>query len=140
MTPIYGNFFIDHVRYGRVVSKFIEAHGYFRINAGYNVAFYPNNPDEKYHALGLTPGLNQTPTVIARDVAKNRILLVAEGINSSGDYVIIEDDTNWMTLSGNLTVDLRIYCMRLARALGHVTNSAKSLGLTPHDFIAKIAD
>ncbi len=123
-----------------MVSNILANHGYFRDSYQSNIAFYPKNPDSKYHSIGMTPGLNQSQQQIDKDIAKGRIMLVAEAMNSSGDYVILEDDTGYMTLTGDLNTDITTYCRRVVKAIVNVTGSAESLGMSPHDYVTKIAD
>lgn len=140
ITMEYAYQFMDCVKVSAGIMVNLDNHGYFRELAGTSVVFYPKNPGEKYHSIGMTPGLEQTGETIQRDVAKGRILLVCEASNSSGDIVILEDETGYMTLTGDLTNDLITYCHRVVKALTKVSDDAKSLGMTLHDYIAKLAD
>lgn len=139
MNAIY-DLFLDALKNSSVVEMILDNHGYFRDVKGYNLAFFPKNPGETYHSIGMTPGLNQTQEQINKDIAKGRIMLVAEAINSSGAYVILEDDTGYMTVTGNLHDDMVTFCRRVVKAIVHVTGEAESLGLSPHDHIAKMEE
>lgn len=140
ITMEYAYQFMDYVKVSAGIMVNLDNHGYFRSLAGTSVVFYPKNPGETFHSIGMTPGLEQTGEWIQRDVAKGRILLVAEASNSSGDIIILEDETGYMTLTGELSTDLIAYCERVVKALQSVVNAAKSLEMTPHDYIAKLAD
>lgn len=140
ITMEYAYQFMTYVKVSAGITVNLDNHGYFREIVGNSVVFYPKNPPGRYHSIGMTPALEQSGEVIQRDIAKGRIMLVAEAANSSGDIVILEDDTGYMTLTGDLTNDLITYCHRVVKAIVHVTGTAESLGMSPHDFIAKIAD
>lgn len=139
MNSVY-TILLDHVRNSSEVAMILDNHGYFRHSYGHNLVFFPKNPGNKFHSIGLTPGLNQSPEQINKDVAKSRIMLVAEAMNSDGAYVILEDDTGYMTITGDLHDDLVTFCRRVVKAIIHVTGEAESLGMTPHDYVTKIAD
>lgn len=139
MNAIY-DLLLDALKNSNTVGLIMDNHGYFRDVKGYNIAFFPKNPGETYHVIGMTPGLNQTKEQIDRDIAKGRIMLVAEAINSSGAYVILEDDTGYMSITGNIHDDVVTFCRRVVKAIVHVTGAAESLGITPHDYVTQIAD
>lgn len=122
------------------VGEQLDNHGYFRHSIGDSLVFYPKNPHDKYHSIGLTPGLNQEEAQLTKDMYHNRILLVAEASNSSGDYIILEDDTRYMKLTGDLRTDMLMYCRQVVKAIINVTGTAESLGITPHDYITKLDD
>ncbi len=140
ITLEYAQQFMEYVKFSAGVMSSLDNHGYFRTLLGDNVIFYPKNPDAQYHSIEMTPGLDQSAFHVQQDVSKGRILLVAVASNSSGDYVIMEEDTGHMTLTGNLSDDLITYCHRVIKAIVHVTGTAQSLGMSPHDYVTMIAD
>jgi hypothetical protein len=140
ITMEYAYQFMDYVKVSAGVMVHLDNHGYFRELVGTSVTFFPKLPGEKFHSIGMTPAQEQSGEAIQRDVANGRILLIAEASNSSGDCIILEDDTGYMTLTGYLSNDLITYCHRVVKAIIHVTGAAESLGMTPHDYISQIAD
>ncbi len=123
-----------------VVEKLIN-HGYFRVvNGAGEILFYPLVVEKNYHGIGLTPGWNQSLWQRGKDLAAGRILLVAVAFNAGGAHIILEDDSHYMTLTGNLEEDARIYCLRVAKAIVNVTGPAIQTGLSIHDHITQLAD
>jgi hypothetical protein len=140
ITMEYAYWFSRYVCTGERINLNLDNHGYFRKMVGNSISFFPKLPGETYHIIGMTPGHEQSGEAIQRDISKGRIMLVAEASNSSGDCVILEDDTGYMTLTGDLSTDIITYCHRVVKAIIHVTGAAESLGMTPHDYIRQIAD
>ncbi len=140
ITMEYAYQFMDYVKISAGVMVNLDNHGYFRQVVGTSVSYFPKNPGETFHSIGMTPAQEQPGEAIQRDIAKGRIMLVGEACNSSGDCVILEDDTGYMTLTGDLSTDLITYCHRVVKAIINVTGAAESLGMTPHDYIRILAD
>jgi hypothetical protein len=84
--------------------------------------------------------LNQSAFDVYKDISMGRMLLVAEALNFSGDYTILEDDTKYMSLTGYIMQDLNAYCYRVSKVIAYITDSSKNLKMIPHDFIARISN
>lgn len=138
LTLEYADVFKLGLKNSPFISTLFDKHGYFRHVIGDSIIFYPKNPPTDYHSIGLTPGLNQTESQLFKDISRNRILLLAEASNSAGDYVIIEDSTHYMPLTGNLQSDMIVYCRHLFKAVDYVTGNAEQLKLSPHDFVTTL--
>lgn len=140
ITSDYISTFIDAARRSSHVSSTLANHGYFRHVIGDSIVFLPIAPKEQYHSIAMSPGFNQSSRVIECDASKSRVLLLGEACNSSGDYVILEDHTKYLTLTGFLKTDVISYCQCVINAIVGVTGQAESLGMTPHDYVHMIAD
>lgn len=141
ITEQYAHSFCNLVAgHSPVIDNFVNNCGYIREFDG-GVRFTPENHKcETSYSIGLTPCLNQSTFDVYKDISMGRMLLVAEALNFSGDYTILEDDTKYMVLTGYIMQDLNTYCRRVAKVIAYVTDSSKNLGMIPHDFIARISN
>lgn len=137
----YAQKFYTFLKESEMVVEKVINHGYFRVvNGAGEILFYPLVVEKNYHGIGLTPSWGQSPAQCAKDAYAGRILLVAVAFNAGGAHIILEDDSHYMTLTGNLEEDARIYCLRVAKAIVNVTGPATSSGLSIHDHITQLAD
>jgi hypothetical protein len=141
MNYIYAKTFIQFLKTSDLIVEKIINHGYFRVvNGAGEILFYPLVVEKNYHGIGLTPGYEQSILQLDKDAFNGRILLVAVAFNAGGAHIILEDDSHYMTLTGNLEEDARIYCLRVAKAIVNVTGPAIQTGLSIHDHITQLAD
>lgn len=141
MNYEYAKKFTDFLKESDLVVEKMVNHGYFRMvtNAG-EIIFYPLVVEKNYHGIALTPGFDQPIYQIQIDVYHNRILLLAVALNAGGAHIILENDSKYMPLTGNLQEDAETYCMRVAKAIVNVTGPAMGNGLSVHDHITQLAD
>lgn len=138
----YYNAFLSMIQLGALIANTVDNHGYFRtVLPSGEILFYPvNSCSDNHYSIGVTPGLEQNASHVMKDIQRNRILLVVVASNSEGDYVILEDESRYMELTGDINVDAVTYCHRVVKAILSVTNAAKSKGITPHEHITQLAD
>lgn len=134
----YTSQLINAIAHGQFVKDKLTNHGITRqLFANTSITFFPSLcVSSNKFTLGLHPTMGQNAQQIWTDTKMNRVLLTAEIVSEIGDYVILEDHSRYMTLTGNLDNDLTTYCQRVVRAMIDVSGGAQSLGLSVTKFIS----
>lgn len=121
--------------------KTLENHGYVNVEnfQGHNKRLYkPKNAShDSMFYIALTPADGQTSMQKFNDDKNNRILLVCDVQDYHGNFTILEDDSKYMPISGNLQQDMQMFTQRLLRAIIHITGPAETLGISVSEYISK---
>jgi hypothetical protein len=94
------------------------------------------SPENTFY-ITLTPAYGQTSLEKFNDAKNNRILLVCDVQDYHGSYTILEDDSKYMPITGNLQTDMQTFTQRLLRAIIHITGPAQTLGISVSEYISK---
>jgi hypothetical protein len=119
----------------------LRNHGYTKVenfHGSFHRIYKPIDlsPENTFY-ITLTPAYGQTSLEKFNDAKNNRVLLICDVQDYQGNFTILEDDSKYMPITGNLQHDMKTFTQRLIRAIIHVTGPAETLGIPVCEYISK---
>lgn len=126
------------ITHGEYVKDTLSNHGLSRkILGSGSITFHPSLCHScNYFTIGMHPTMGQTTQQQWEDAKNNRLLITTEIVSEIGEYIILEDHSRYMNLTGNLQNDLITYTSRVISVLVCVTGGAQSAGLSVTKYIS----